>query len=690
MHMKFSAGFTLVELIVSVGLASIVMISLLGFFVVFINQQARLQDERIALETVRFLFTDLSRELYFGYNYTCGARETDDSDNTICNCLAFSDQLGRRVKVRHNAKDRRVEQKIKSLDSNPDVCDSSEKGWVPLTNKAVAVTRLIFEFEDSEKTQPRVKLYIAATYILDGEVKNISFKTQVTRRILEPSGDILSNFTVNPSAGTGSDSPVYYFAYAQRLNDDGEYVFVCQSESGAVYPGDDNPCEIGTKLVAAEFTSDGLYMLGSNGLLFFIPTETVNKALQASGKVGSSNAKYRLSSDVQDKVKRVVGDDPDTKVCRFCDNDPHSITSIHPANEYLYARAENGALYRVSDFTAERIVNGGISRNTVQNIDISDDRIFVSFRDTAGKRVIRLFSGDPSISAGNIFGGCTEFSYVPDNTSENRCRQLRPDPDLTNAKSVEPDEVLAIPLSFFERLQIINDTVSLWYREDNKRYILSIGADSSKVKKRSDQLAEGSMLAYGNGLTKYTSICDGGNALCVVDDIINDDVVETIQVDGDANLTDHAHIRRYPIGITTAERLMYFSGVSNTDSSEEVLVYNQTGDSATHRVLCGAIVVNDEQQVAFSYMSDKSKSGDLIALVGRALDSSDDYVSEVYILEPTTIGKKQFEGGSSSERNLLCGGTDHIERYHLPDDAGPRLDLLRFRGIKLVEKKPTS
>ena len=61
MRPSSTQGFTLIEMIVAIGLASIVLTALLSFFTAFIGHQARVQDERIALETVRFFFSELSR-----------------------------------------------------------------------------------------------------------------------------------------------------------------------------------------------------------------------------------------------------------------------------------------------------------------------------------------------------------------------------------------------------------------------------------------------------------------------------------------------------------------------------------------------------------------------------------------------------------------------------------------------------
>ena len=140
MRPSCNQGFTLIELIVAIGLASIVLTALLSFFTAFIGYQVRAQDERIALETVRFLFSELSRETYFGYDYACGQDVGGE-----CRCLAFTDQSGARVKIWYDSTNKQVKRATKLFDANPNVCSSSD-GWVPFTDNAVSVTKLAFEF----------------------------------------------------------------------------------------------------------------------------------------------------------------------------------------------------------------------------------------------------------------------------------------------------------------------------------------------------------------------------------------------------------------------------------------------------------------------------------------------------------------------------------------------------------------
>ena len=679
-------GFTLIELIVAIGLASVVLTTMLSFFTTFIGHQVRVQDERIALETVRFIFSELSRETYFGRDYTCG-----QTVSGTCHCLAFTDQSNARVKIWHDSANKQVERAKKLFDPNPNTCSTSD-GWVPFTDKSVSVTNLSFEIENDATKQPRVQAQIDAEYVIDGNTKQIAFKTQITNRILEPSQNILSTFT--GSAENEDTSVVHYYAYGPRVDESGRYLdensnivtdpkdaeVICRDGLGNIFV--DSFCEESTKITAAEFTSDGLYILGGNGLLFFIPQASIDEALTASGSVGAKDPVYKTSAGIQSAIVRVLGKSG-LSTCRFCANDPRSIVSIHPAGDILYARSYNGALYKIDNTSSTRVIEGGISKNTVRHIYSDANRVLIYFRNSDGNRTVRLFSGNTSISAGDITGGCSEFAYVPSNTSGNRCRQIYPDPDPNNSTNIMPSEINNVSFRFLDALQVINNTISLWYRDNTGKHVVSVGSGSSKLK-RSDAVADGNVFAYGNGLNKYTTVCSNGTALCVIDTIL-DTTATTIATSGTSPLIDHLHFRNLPTAINKNGQLVYFSGVGVSDTATAISVFNKNETPTNkQRILCNTSVEND-QQVVFSHLSEKHPSKNIVVALGTSLVSG--YVDEVYLLEPTTETKEQYSG---IELNTVCSDTDHIERYHLPTTTGPSggLDIVRLHGVEFLDRKP--
>ena len=702
MKSAYARGFTLIELIVAIGLASIVLTTMLIFFTTFVGHQVRVQDERSALETVRFLFSEISRETYFGHDYTCG-----QTTGSVCNCLAFTDQSNARVKIWYDSANKQVRRARKLFDPNPNICSSSDE-WVPFTDNAVSVTKLSFELENDITKQPRIQAQIDAEYIISGETKPISFKTQITSRILEPDQNILNTFV----AGSENENTasVNHYAYGPRVNESGRYLdengsvvtdskdaeVVCRDRLGSTFV--DSFCEEGAKIVAAELTDDGLYVLGDNGLLFFIPQAAIEEALAVSGSVGEKSPIYKTSSKIQDAVVRVVGaQGPLTsrESCRFCANDPRNIISIHPTPHSLYAKANNGALYLIEGALATSILEGGISRNTVRHIDSDVNQVLVYFRDADGNRIVRLFTGSTQVFANTLLArDCREFAYVPGTSARNsRCRQIHPDPDQNNNNNIEPSEIRGISFRFLDTLQVINRTASFWYRDSSGKHLVSVGG--TRKLRRSDAIASGSIFAYGNGLNAYTTICSNGTALCAIDTI--DDTTPTIiATNSTAPLIDHLHFRGLPIAINKDGRLIYFSGIRASDTATVISVFNKNETpNNKQRILCDTTVEND-QQVTFKHLTDKRRSlyevapgfqGNIAVAVGTSLIAG--YVDEIYLIEPTTARKKQYSG---TELNTVCSDTDHIERYHLPTTAGPSggLDIVRLHGVEFRDKRPGS
>ena len=668
----------------------------------FIEQQVRAQDERAALETVRFLFTDLSRELYFGYDYACGQGSVDS-----CDCLVFSDQQGRRVKVRRNTTTNRVEQSAKPFD--PVLTCEDTDAWVPLTSDSVSVIDFTFNIQEDDGTkQPRVLMTVAASYTLADQSteKKLQFKTQVTGRIISPNSAILSTFFVDPEADQGSSS-VYYFVFGPERGGSGN---VCQDNQGNVFCK--ARCTDPVRPIAAEFTDDGLYVLGSNGLLFFIPEGAVEDALDATGAVGSTEVAYVKSSVIQQQVVRVVGDDGSGDRCFLCANDPRGIVSLHPAGDYLYAVSSNGALFTVDGFLAERhpALMGGISKDTVRDIAIDDDRTLLFYRDSTKNRVLRLFTGSSVISVGDINNSCEEFVYVPGTGSSNRCRQLRPDPDSDNDYIAPKTELEDVLLSALDRLQVISragnsgdlqrDLLFLWHRTGGDRKLLAIGNNSGDDKgffhlRTNDDIAGGGPFVHSRqgGSQRYTSVCKGGEALCSVSDISGS--ITTLPVNNFTLRDTHVHIRGRPVGVSGSGKLVYFSGFIAGSTAKEIPTYSRDrtpGD--TSRVLCG-LTVDGDDQVSYLYLSKKHESRDMVALLGESLDTEGGAVVDIYIAEESNAAKDQYgvsaDDSDGGELNVVCGSEGpYIERYRLPSTGGPSLDVVRLRGVVLKDTEPAN
>lgn len=724
--MQQNSGFTLIELLVSVTLASILTVALLGAFVSFLQYQVVAQEERNALETARFLLADVSRDLQFGYDYTC------DPPMGTCTCITFSDQLGRRVKVRHNRG--YAEKSVKYLDPNPDDCLNTDS-WTPLTDDSLTLIDFVFELEDQQNRQPRVKLRAVGKYESDGETRDLEVKTQVTRRILEPTQAVASGFRIGIDiVGPGTTT---YFAFGpepnpcynssdsncgvdqvganctvsnshlylkpEKMNGDcGDSTSseskanqVCRDDSGNVYPEDPSTgvtlCGASVIPLAAEFTTDGLYVLGDNGLIFLIKQNAIDLALTVTD---GATPVFVSKDDIQGRtIKRVLGASG-SGTCRFCGNDPRDIIAITAGKDILYARGTNGSLYTVTvnasgEPVAERLLEGGITSGTVKYLSVGGKRVLILFRGNNGGRVLRLFtrtSETGGIGAGDLSSGtCPEFQHVP---SVAGCRQLWPDA-TDDGSDIEPELLKttldSIPLSFIDHAQVIDDTVLLWYRDAAGGHLLSV-TDSGEGEQRSGDVAESSSVTRGNGYSPYTFICNGGTDLCEVADIAGGGTVKQVRADG-GSMKDHLHFEGHPVGISGRDRLLYFSD-SDIADNDEVIVYDHSISSP--RVLCRTVPRKQQdgpfQQVSFTYLSEAhpSSAKDIVAAIGRSTKTGEqgEEVYEVYLLEPQRADKVPYTG---TKIDTVCGDTEYVERHRLPSGVGPALDLVRLTGVAFID-----
>lgn len=95
-------GFTLVEMIVSLGLFTIIMFIATSAFLSVVNADRKARAVRIAVDNLNIALEDMSRRIKTGYSYYCGSvGETLDTVNDCpagSNTLFFTNQDGTRMK----------------------------------------------------------------------------------------------------------------------------------------------------------------------------------------------------------------------------------------------------------------------------------------------------------------------------------------------------------------------------------------------------------------------------------------------------------------------------------------------------------------------------------------------------------------------------------------------------------------
>ncbi len=103
---KTIRGFTLVEMIVSIGLFTIVLFVASSSFLTVINADRKSRTTRIAMDNLAVTLEDMTRRLRTGTAYECGGMVSLSVPPPVRDCLfgddnntriAFTDQDGRRV-----------------------------------------------------------------------------------------------------------------------------------------------------------------------------------------------------------------------------------------------------------------------------------------------------------------------------------------------------------------------------------------------------------------------------------------------------------------------------------------------------------------------------------------------------------------------------------------------------------------
>jgi prepilin-type N-terminal cleavage/methylation domain-containing protein len=97
LHSKI-AGFSLIEMIVSLGIFSIIVTTAVGALLVLISTNQKLQGEQSVMTNLSFALDSMTREIRTGYNYYCdsaySAEATGGPNNFFNNANSQEDILG--------------------------------------------------------------------------------------------------------------------------------------------------------------------------------------------------------------------------------------------------------------------------------------------------------------------------------------------------------------------------------------------------------------------------------------------------------------------------------------------------------------------------------------------------------------------------------------------------------------------
>lgn len=195
-NIHHNAGFTLIEVLVSMSIFTIVVGMAVGTMVVLIDANAKAQNVQQAASNVAFALDSMSREIRTGIFYygdtdgnpvSSGSAVRDCSSATNCDTISFveaGDSLtgsctggtgGGRVAYRHNneALERRL-------------CDGD---WQPMTSPEVTIDHAQFIVEHTardDSRSPVVIIYVEAT--VDGVIgtaASLRLQSSITQQAID-------------------------------------------------------------------------------------------------------------------------------------------------------------------------------------------------------------------------------------------------------------------------------------------------------------------------------------------------------------------------------------------------------------------------------------------------------------------------------------------------------------------------
>ncbi len=172
---RTARGFTLIEIIVSVGLFSLVMLVVTSAYlsIITIDKQARATNELVA--NLSFALDSMARSVRTGTDYNC-----QGGGNGTCTQLSFNDSAG--VATTYHLRSGGVLGQCT-------IPGCTVATAVPLTDPRIVVTSLIFNVQgvgEGDLTQPEVLISIRGTMKASkSNVVDFTLQTSAAQRELE-------------------------------------------------------------------------------------------------------------------------------------------------------------------------------------------------------------------------------------------------------------------------------------------------------------------------------------------------------------------------------------------------------------------------------------------------------------------------------------------------------------------------
>lgn len=197
---QHTAGFSLIEVLVSLSIFTIVMTISIGSLMVLIGANARAQNTQSVMTNISFALDSMTREIRTGTDYYCddyASLPTAGAATHNCDigdtALAFNeggqslteDASSRRVAFR--LQDGELQRRLGNGDGDADA--NEEEDWEAVTSPNINIEVLRFVVTGADKGEgeaPTATIYIEGVAgIEDGSESEFSIQTTVVQQLLD-------------------------------------------------------------------------------------------------------------------------------------------------------------------------------------------------------------------------------------------------------------------------------------------------------------------------------------------------------------------------------------------------------------------------------------------------------------------------------------------------------------------------
>jgi prepilin-type N-terminal cleavage/methylation domain-containing protein len=170
-------GFSLVELLVAIGVFSFIMTISAGAYLVMIQINQRAQATALVADTLSFVFENMTREIRTGLNYGCPTAPTNCTDGTT---FSFTNTTGQNIVYTRVAPAGQNGYITEAIDTDPPL---------RLTDSSINITSLKFTLVGAgvpgsgDYVQPYVQMFVSGVANAGpGQSLSFSLQTSATMR----------------------------------------------------------------------------------------------------------------------------------------------------------------------------------------------------------------------------------------------------------------------------------------------------------------------------------------------------------------------------------------------------------------------------------------------------------------------------------------------------------------------------